>query len=239
MSGTASETMPRRLSLAQQCEQLLRARILQGTYPPGQRFVETRLSQELGVSRGPLREALQVLQQEGLVESDGRGHLSVRQLSVTEILHLFEVRSALETVAIQHAAARPDHAEIADELDELLAPLRSVGTSFAEQIASDLRFHERLCELSGNPTLLSIWRQLAGQIRIMILAAGPAEAADRMRSDEHAPLAQAVRTGDVLASSRAMQEHMALFCARYAGSAAAHSVQFDAGPALSLDLSSR
>src|SRR5262245_61769128 len=80
-----------RRTLREQCFDQLRALIVNGSLTPGSHLVETRLGDQLGVSRGPLREALRQLEREGLVVSDGKGHLLVREVSGEEIREMFEV----------------------------------------------------------------------------------------------------------------------------------------------------
>src|SRR3712207_4267442 len=97
-----------RTSLREQCRELLRARIVDGTIPPGERLIETTLSKQLDVSRGTLREALRHLEQQGLVVSDGRGRMRVRTLTARDVIEVYDVRTALETMAAIRVAQSPD-----------------------------------------------------------------------------------------------------------------------------------
>ncbi|PRY07798.1 GntR family transcriptional regulator [Kineococcus rhizosphaerae] len=197
----------------------MRHRIISGAIAPGEHLVETRLSQELNISRGPLREALRLLEQEGLVVGDGRGHLSVREITVSEIIDVFEVRTSLEAAAMERLTRRSDRQEIARELREVLEPLRDGDLDFETQIEVDLDFHERICELSGNNMLTQMWHQIMGHIRMMIVASGPERASSRMRWQDHVPLADAIGDGDPARSRQLLETHMQDFCRRYAGDA--------------------
>lgn len=205
-----------RRTLREQCFDQVRGLIVDGTLTPGSHLVETKLSGQLGVSRGPLREALRQLEREGLVASDGKGHLLVRELTAREILEVFEVRSALESAAISRLALREDRIATSNQLLHALEPLKDPDLEFSRQIEVDLHFHELLCILSGNETLASMWKQLMGNIRMMIIAAGPEKAGTRMRWQEHAPLAEAVATGDPEHCKKLIEVHMNDFCHRYA-----------------------
>src|SRR4051794_3294517 len=143
-----------RTSLREQSRELLRARIIDGTIHPGERLVETALSQQLQISRGTLREALRHLEQEGLVVSDARGRMSVRVLSSRDIVEVYDVRTALETLAAIGIAQSPKRADHVDELRRAMEPLRAEGQTLAQTIENDLAFHRRLLELGDNRTAL-------------------------------------------------------------------------------------
>ena len=94
----------------------LRVAITSGQIPPETQMVETELSEQLGISRGTLREAMCQLQQEGLLVARARGRLFVRRLGPKEITDLFTVRSALEALAAGLLAGREDRTAVAGEL---------------------------------------------------------------------------------------------------------------------------
>ncbi|MEV6591830.1 GntR family transcriptional regulator [Streptomyces acidicola] len=206
-------------TLRERCTAYVREQIISGVLRPGEHIVEVTLSGELGVSRGTLRESLRPLEVEGLIISDGRGHMHVRELSRQEICEVFEVREALEVLAATKLAQRADRAESAAELRGLLEPLKGPGLSFGAQIELDLAFHSRLCELTGNDTLSAVWGRLIGQIEMIIIAAGPARAADRMRYADHVAIVDAIETGDPVHVATVVSAHMADFSRRYEGDA--------------------
>jgi DNA-binding GntR family transcriptional regulator len=115
------------------------------------------------------------------------------------------------------------------ELRRSLEPLKEPGLEFARQLELDLGFHERLCALSGNPTLLAAWRNLIGQIEMMIIAAGPDKASGRMRFDEHIQIVEAIESGTVDDAMSALRDHMNDFCSRYVGDLADLELQDAAG----------
>lgn len=85
---------------------LIRRAIVEGAYPPGQRLVEQRLAEEHGLSRTPVREALRMLQAEGLVDFERNRGAAVRRLTVDDIADIYELRSRLEGYACERAAVR-------------------------------------------------------------------------------------------------------------------------------------
>ncbi len=206
-------------TLRERCTSEIRDKVISGVLSPGEHIVETRLGEELGVSRGTIRESLRPLEAEGLVVSDGRGHLLVRKLSAAEVLEVFEVREIHEILAAKKLAARSDRVAIADELRSALEPLRDESLPFAEQIEIDVAFHSRLCELTDHETLMTSWRRLVGQIEMVIIAAGPARASNRMRYADHERLVAAIESGDESRVEDEFKTHMAKFCAKYVGDA--------------------
>ncbi len=84
----------------------VRAAIVENRYPPGQRLVEQRIAEELGLSRTPVREALRMLEAEGLVVSERNRGAMVRPLSATEVVDLYGLRIRLESYAVEVATER-------------------------------------------------------------------------------------------------------------------------------------
>jgi DNA-binding GntR family transcriptional regulator len=197
-----------RTSLREQCRELLRDRIVDGTIPPGQRLVETTLSTQLQVSRGTLREALRYLEQQGLVVSDRRGHMRVRALSARDIVELYEVRTALETTAAIRIARSPERDDQVAELRRSLEPLRAEPADLAQTIEHDLAFHRRLCELSGNRTLIDTWTHLLSRIRATVVAAGPSVAPGLATWKRHNAIVDAIADGDDAAIRDTLSGHM-------------------------------
>lgn len=212
-------------TLRERCTQHVRDQIISGAIKPGEHLKEVHLSEEMGVSRGTLREALRPLEIEGLIIDDGKRHMRVRELTSQEILDVFEVRSNLETLAARKIVSNDRRQEMTEELRRHLEPLKAPGLEFARQLEVDLKFHELLCALSGNPTLLAAWRNLIGQIEMMIIAAGPDKASGRMRFEEHIQLVEAIESGDEEKAVSALQDHMNDFCSRYVGDLVGQELQ--------------
>ena len=101
----------------------VRAAIVENRYPPGQRLVEQRIAEELGLSRTPVREALRMLEAEGLVVSERNRGAMVRPLSATEVVDLYGLRIRLESYAVEVATERATETE----LGELVAAADAFG----------------------------------------------------------------------------------------------------------------
>jgi DNA-binding GntR family transcriptional regulator len=197
-----------RTSLREQARDLLRTHIVDGTLAPGERLVETRLSSQLRVSRGTLREALRHLEQEGLVVSDGRGHMSVRTHTAREVREIYDLRIALETMAAILISQSPDREQRVSQLREALEPLKTERIPLAKTIERDLAFHRRLCALSDNQILLDTWTHLLGRIRASIVAAGPSVTPGLATYKRHTVILDAISDGDETAIRDALQQHM-------------------------------
>src|SRR5437879_5999382 len=104
----------------------VRAAIVENRYPPGHRLIEQRIAEELGLSRTPVREALRMLQAEGLVVSERNRGAMVRPLSETEVVDLYGLRIRLESYAVEVASERATASELgglvhgADDLARVL-----------------------------------------------------------------------------------------------------------------------
>ena len=198
-------------NLREQALVSLRTAITSGQIQPETQMVETELSDQLGISRGTLREAMRQLQQEGLLVAQTRGRLFVRRLGPKEIRDVFAVRASLEALAAGLLASDDDRTQTVDQLRALLAEMgRAVEQQDLEQrIESDLAFHRALCRLTGNESLLHTWEGLEGSIRMSIMYAGHDRAVGNMDVDRHDVIVAAIESGDPAAAAVAVQEHMA------------------------------
>jgi DNA-binding GntR family transcriptional regulator len=143
------------------CE-VLKGWILDGTLKPGERIVELTLARKLDVSRAPLREALWLLQRQGLVHIRAHHGAQVTQLSEQDIREIFEIRETLETRAALKIHARRD-SHIAGILKNALAELEAScrARDIPAFSAADLKFHQTLWELAGNRHLQEILQDLS------------------------------------------------------------------------------
>ena len=153
------------LTLSQRVYEHLRGEILANRLAPGTELSEVALSRELEISRGPIREALSRLAAEGLVTMRPRRRAEVRSLTTQELIDAYQVREALEVMAVRLAIPRISEADLArleDLIDQMAghASRRAVADFFAANVA----FHETLCELSGNDKLREMHHRLEGEI---------------------------------------------------------------------------
>jgi len=197
-----------RSTLRERALESVRAAIISGQYRPGDHLGEVELASSLGVSRGTVREALRHLQQEGLVTAGNRGMLRVNSLTPGEVRELFQVRAALEGLAVREIIASPRREAAVGVLRTALEQLTDEGEDFPARIQADLAFHLQLCRLAGNSMLVEAWQRLEGRMRVAILN-GAAWQVPMMARDRHAPIVDAIEQADAVAAVQIVEEHMA------------------------------
>ena len=140
---------------------VLKGRIIHWRYPPGHRFTEAGLCSEFGVSRSPIREALQMLVENNLVDKETYKGYSVKQLDFQEIHELYDVRVALETFVIERLAQRGYPQADWEKLYRAWQDLREASIAESLEFAlKDEEFHETLAAWTRNQTLLQQIRSI-------------------------------------------------------------------------------
>lgn len=190
--------------------QHLRDGILNSRYAPGQRLIEADLTRDLGVSRGPLREAFRRLSAEGLVEMvPNRGAL-VRRLTRRETLELFQIRTELEALGARLAAANMADRANRQAFETAIAPIWSDAPRLSQMayLEENKRFHDAVIGASGNCQLVQIHRQL--QLPLIMFQVSGALSADVLSHSvaEHREMASAILAGDAGAADAEMRRHL-------------------------------
>ncbi len=143
----------------------LREAILRGDLLPGERLMELQLAAKLGVSRTPIREAIRMLEQEGLAVTVPRKGAEVAKMTLKGMEDVLEIREALDELAVQLACVRISE----EQLQELQHRKQDFETSLAsgdvKQMAeADVHFHDVIYEATGNPKLMNLLNNLREQI---------------------------------------------------------------------------
>jgi len=186
------------LTLWQRVYDHLRDEIMADRLPPGTELSEVALSRELSVSRGPIREAMGRLAAEGLVTVRPRRGAEVRAITTGELVDSYQVREALEVMAVRLATPRLTDSDL-DRLEELVDSMAAHAKheAVADFFAANVVFHELLCELSGNKKLQEVHHRLASEIgRFQAQTLALRGSLDGSVSEHRAILA-AMRLGDV------------------------------------------
>ena len=185
--------------------------VKEGRYAPGQRLVEADLTAELGVSRGPLREALGRLAAEGVLEIEPYRGALVRRLSRDDVADLFQIREVLEGEAARLAATHIDEGDHHERLEAAIAAVdryRDRNDSFA-YMDENSRFHELIVELSGNKLLARMIGQLqVHAFRLLFRRMVVEDTAVTNSIAEHDEVAAAILAGNARAAERSMREHV-------------------------------
>ncbi|MFH1156403.1 MAG: GntR family transcriptional regulator [Pseudomonadota bacterium] len=198
-----------RKSLGQDVFDYLKKAIIDQTIEPGSRLVESRISQMLGISRTPLREALHKLEREEWIEKMPSGGLRVVSLTREDIEETFGIRCALESYAARLAAENwvdGDLAPLEKKLNEFQACLDKNNCSRLQAINTE--FHDLLYGLSNSPKLIRMIDQLRSQIarfRQMILK----QETMAVRSNEdHINMMEAMKRRDGDGVERLVRDHI-------------------------------
>jgi DNA-binding GntR family transcriptional regulator len=192
----------------------LRHAIATGELEPGERLVERDISARSGVSRGPVREAIMILEQEGLVVSHPYRGAQVAPVSADEVREvLVPIRQTIERFAFRNAAALPD---LLGRLEGIVRDMESAARrGDADRLADlDVDFHEAVIRAAGHPQTLQIWRTIQPRVRAYFVRDAPAHPSPDEIPRQHRELLEALRTGDPATVDRAVTEHIALHLAR-------------------------
>jgi DNA-binding GntR family transcriptional regulator len=197
------------MTLWQRVYDFLREEILAERLQPGAELQEVALSEELGVSRGPIREAIGRLAAEGLVTVRPRRGAVVRSLSKDEFLELYQVREALEMMAVRLAVPKLAAEDIA-ELEQLITAMN--GHAERDEVAdffeANMAFHARLFEASGNARLQELYGQLVGQMGRYRMRSLTLRGNLQRSVAEHGAILRAAKRGDVDRAAHLMSEHI-------------------------------
>ncbi len=199
----------RKATFRQHIAERLRAAILAGDLAPGTALVETTLAAQFAVSRGPLREALRQLIEEGLLVTVPYTGTHVISLSVDDVQEIYSIRIALERFAFEQAWGRRDD-QFARELlrrNALLTDAIDAGDDCAS-IQAELDLHGLVYEASGHRMLQRSWHGLRGRLQLYWAAHHRAHATRGPRRDAHDSYVQAALGQQLSAMQGEISNHM-------------------------------
>ena len=176
----------------------LREAILKGELKPGERLMELQLASKLGVSRTPIREAIRMLEQEGLAVTMPRKGAEVAKMTLKDMEDVLEVREALDELAAKIACKKIS--------DEQLANLKTIKDEFKRSMDSgdvkkiaeeDVKFHDAIYEATNNAKLVSMMNNIREQMYRYRVEYLKEEQTRNLLVSEHEELVKAIREGDV------------------------------------------
>ena len=198
------------ISIADQIFEQLERDILSGKYPRGELLTELRLSEELGVSRTPIREAIRRLEQEDILEEAGRG-VTVVGISRQDMLDMYEIRIRIEGLAAEWAAARIGDEELNQirETLELQRYYTEKGGSHSDQIKNlDSQFHELVYRACGSRALTDTLIGLHKKMTKFRMASVSKQSRALQSVEEHEAILAALSAHDAEAAGEAMTAHV-------------------------------
>jgi DNA-binding GntR family transcriptional regulator len=191
---------------------VLRQAILSSMMKPGERLNVEELAEKLGVSLTPVRQAIQQLANEGLIEIKPRSGTFVASLSVRDVEETFDIRCALECLAAEKAVGHVSREDI-KRLKELLKSLRKSIRNEEDRKTHErdnLEFHRVVIRASGNQRLAEMYEELNAHIKIARIHRGEADWPSRQAEEqaEHERIVAALVKGDATEVVNAMRQHI-------------------------------
>jgi len=187
-SADLESFIPQQTSLRVQVADFLRRSILSGRLKPGERVVERSLAKSMGVGQATVREALQVLEHEGLIYKKANTASFVTKLSVKRVEEIVEIRVDLEPKAfvLAHQRMTPSHL---DELRTLVGMIEEgmAKNDYYHVSANDRAFHQKVWSIAGNQTLEQILTWLCTPLfayLMVVLSTSNSPLSDRVKSHE-------------------------------------------------------
>lgn len=178
---------------------MLKQQILEDRYPPGSALAERRLAEELGMSKTPVKAALERLELEGYITIAPQQFVRVRELELSDIAEQYEIRTALETYIVRRLAGQLSDEQKA-RLQENLQRQRDLlesGAAIVDRVSADAAFHMLLAEVLGNHSIFRIMSELQDRIyRVITRVFRRTPERYAASVEEHQRIADAVLSGD-------------------------------------------
>ena len=196
-------------TMVEQAAEAIVAAAARGAFLPGDRLVEAEIARDLGISRVPVREALRLLESQGIVNSTPYKGMRLMDVTNAGVSALMRVRLALETQAIGEALAAgggPARFARLGQAAEEYAQAAQAGDP-ALIVAADGAFHRELCRASGNAPLLALWQSLSRQLAV-VWGLGRQGRDPVPAAREHTALLQALLAGDRHGAADALSDHV-------------------------------
>lgn len=187
----------------------LRDAIINNTLKPGERLMEIQLAEEMGVSRTPIREAIRKLELEGFITIIPRKGAHVAEISLEDIHEVYEIRTALESLAARLAADRATPEQIEEMKKCLIRETESLESdSITDTVDADIGFHELIYQGACNERLLTTLANLREQIYRLRIASMSLPGRKNRSSEEHGAIWGAISVGNSQAAQELMAKHI-------------------------------
>lgn len=174
-------------SLSERAYEAIRSSITSGRFAPGERLVEEALADDLGVSRAPIREAFRRLADERLVEERPRHGTYVREFSAKDFVDIYNLLSAIESMAVRIIVRRRASLEQLNDIVEEMSRLAEAG-DLPRVVETEVEFHRTLCAAAGNEHLDNVFRLISGMVGMALSLDDATYANIGQIAAEHHPL---------------------------------------------------
>jgi len=210
LSASLSGDTGERRSLAERVAGVLRQMFLNGDLAPGQRLIETEIADQLQVSRGPVRDALKALQEEGIVHIEPRKGTFIARLDYEDLSDIYLLRGAIEGLGARILAEEGAPEQIA-QLEASLTDLRDSLQDLKRFAQLDLHFHELLCQLTGHKWLYKQWLSMKTYTWLFIQTSQALDSpGDPGMLDSHTEIFQAIQHRLPTLAEQAARRHTIL-----------------------------
>lgn len=196
------ENVPLRVQVADQ----LRSAILSGRLRPGTGLVETALAEQMNVSRAPIREAIQILENDGLVETIAYKGKRVKPLTTREVGETYSLREVFEVMAVRRILDNGASLDTLQTHCEEMTAAAEAG-NFEALIAADEAFHHALIRLADHDLLLASWKNLYLRIHQIMALRNRDERNLAEVAGNHPPIVQAIADGDTDRAIKLISDH--------------------------------
>jgi DNA-binding GntR family transcriptional regulator len=188
----------------------IRHRIMDGSFAPGTQLGEVQLSERLGMSRGPVREAMQRLIQEGLLRAERHRGVFVVELDDDDIADIYLARRAIEGTALILLCARPADDVVFGRIEAVIDVMEAAAErhNWTDMADLDLQFHETVVAVTGSKRLIRMFRTLMAETRMCLTELESGYAVWRDLVGEHRILLDLARRGEVEQLLVAFQQHL-------------------------------
>lgn len=199
----------RTASLSTAAQQEIERMILEGEIGPGSKLTEAWLSERLGVSRGPIREAFRMLEEAGLVRQEKNRGVFVRDIPLDEAREIFDLRAAMDELVGRRLAETitADQMKVARGIVERMDVAARAGDADAYHLLN-LEFHDALVGFAGNRKLGAVYRKLVKELALFRRRNLRDQQLLPHSAAEHRAILKAIAAGDPEQAGRAMFEHV-------------------------------
>lgn len=196
-------------TLKENVTNLLRQSIIDGSLPSGEELNQAQIAERLGISRGPVREALGQLEQEGLIRIVPYKGVIVTPLNPTYVRELYTLRSALETFALRLGMERRD-AEDLDTLARIVAAMRAAAQRHdgLEMGRLDLRFHSTIIHMARHNLLERAWTPLRIGVQRCLHSRHRIYDSLEQAVGSHPAIVDAIQAGDLAEATTLLDRHI-------------------------------